>query len=101
MAERTCHAHIDGPLWQMYVLHEDTSTEVLSAFKRKLQTLMQSRNIACVASLEFYPLDISTFRNRKPKVWLTALTLYCVQNKCMKPYKNNHNYIQFIKQLTR
>lgn len=48
----------DGPLWQMYVLHEDTSPEVLSAFKRKLQTLMQSRNFPDVASLVFYHLEI-------------------------------------------
>lgn len=41
---------IDGPLWQMHVLHEDTSPEVLSAFKRKLQTLMQSRNFPFVPS---------------------------------------------------
>lgn len=67
MPERGCHTHIDGPLWQMHVLHEDTSPEVLSAFERKLQTLIQSRNFPCVSSIVFYHLDISTFRNHKPR----------------------------------
>lgn len=67
MVEKGCHARIDGPLWQMYVLHEDTSPEVPCAFKRKLQTLMQSRNVPCMASLVFYHLNTSRFRNHKPK----------------------------------
>lgn len=40
--------------------------EVRSAFKSKLQTLMQSRNFPCMSSIVFYHLDISTLRNHKP-----------------------------------